>query len=164
VLRSSPLAALALLALAGCDGRYPPAPPHRTFDGLPISGTLADARAAGFTRCLFNNASVRCLRGGVMLRGHGPYDAAVDLGGKDGRGGFDRITLWHAADQHAVEEVGFALRAAGWRYCYTGEGHRGDQAIYIRPGSAARVSIDLSYWMKRRLRIFPEANRRKPRC
>ncbi len=52
----------------------------------------------------------------------------------------------------------------GWRVCFTGEGSRGDQAIYTRANAPVRISMDLSYWGKRRLRVIPEWNNRDPRC
>lgn len=153
-----------LIVLVRCEPAYAPPPPYRSFAGLPISGALADARRAGFGRCLADNVTLRCRRSGVRLLGRGPYEAALDLPGSDGRGGFDHLTLWVRDDQQAVYAVGDALKARGWSECYSGVGSRGDQAIFTRAGAPVRVSIDLSYWMKRRLRIFPEAIRGKPEC
>lgn len=101
-----------------------------------------------------------------MLGGEGPYDAAVDLRGGDGRGGFDQLILWHDMDQHAVYEIGDMLERRGWRSCYTtvGRGAWGDQKVYTHPRALVTISMDLSYWTKRRLRVIPEWNRRKPRC
>lgn len=165
--RSHPAARLGALALvgllAGC-GQYQPPPPHVAFDGLPVSGSLADARYAGFAQCVEDTTTMRCRRRDVMLLGQGPYNAAVDLAASDGSGGFNQLTLWHDRDQYAVFAVGDALRRQGWTRCSTGEGNRGDQEVYMRPGAHVRFSMDVSYWGKRRLRIIPEWNRREPRC
>jgi hypothetical protein len=99
-----------------------------------------------------------------MIRGFGPFSAAVDLRGKDGRGGFDQLTLWHDFDQDAAILLVQALERQGWRSCFTGEGMRGDQGIYTHPSASARISMDLSYWGKRRLRIIPQWNNRERRC
>lgn len=156
---------LATLLLAGCEPAYPPPPSPRYFQDLPVSGSLADARRAGFTRCLDDSAAtLRCVRSDVRIQGLGPYRAAVDLKGGDGRGGFDRLTVWHEGDQHELQKVGEALKRAGWRVCFTGQDGRGDQAIYTRAGETVRVAIDLSYWMKRRLRLFRENDPLKPTC
>lgn len=157
-------AALAPL-LAACEPTYPPPPAYRSFQGLPVSGSLADAARVGFTRCLDDStSSLRCVRSGVRIQGLGPYEAAVDLLGDDGRGGFDRLTIWHNGDQYELQKVGQALKDAGWRVCFTGQDYKGDQAIYTKAGERVRVAIDLSYWMKRRLRLFREDDPRKPTC
>ncbi|WP_375286872.1 hypothetical protein [Sphingomonas sp.] len=153
-----------LVFLVRCDPAYPPPPPFRAWAGLPVSGSLADAGRAGFGDCLSDNIRLRCRRSGVHLLGLGPYEAAVDMAGRDGRAGFDHFTLWVRDDQNAVQAVGKRLRARGWSVCYTGVGNRGDQAIHTRPGVAVQVTVDLSYWMKRRLRIFPQASPNKPVC
>jgi hypothetical protein len=146
---------LAALLLAGCGPHRPP-PPSSWFAGLPVSGSIADARRAGFTDCINTDAiSLRCRRHSVMLEGAGPYEAALDLVGGDGSGGFDQLVLWHDHDQEAVYKVTDALEKQGWRHCNTGTEDRGDQIIYTRPGAAVRISMDLSYWDKRRLRILP---------
>lgn len=135
------------------------------FGGLPVSGKLSDAQRAGFNSCVNTDAiRMRCRRHAVMLAKSGPYEAAVDLVGSDGRGGFDQVTLWHDRDNYAVYQITDALEQAGWVYCQTGEGRRGDQIIYTRKGSPVRISMDLSYWGKRRLRIIPEWNQQEPRC
>jgi hypothetical protein len=107
---------------------------------------------------------MRCRRNGVMFLGHGPFNAALDLNGGNGGGGFDQLTLWHDRDQNAAIPLVTALERQGWRECFTGEGHKGDQAIYTRPGLPVRISMDLSYWGKRRIRVIPEWNVRERRC
>jgi len=155
------VAASGAALLAGCDRGPPLVPPaHVAYGNLPVSGSLADARAAGFAACLEMTNLLRCRRGGVMLEGHGPFEAAVDLAGSDGRGGFRQLTLWHDRDQYAVYAIAEALEKAGWRSCATATGgrgmvERGDQQVYSRPGAPVRFSMDLSYWGKRRFRILP---------
>jgi len=149
--------------LPGCHHPGPP-PPRLMFYNLPVSGTLADARHAGFTDCVAGSDSMRCRRRSVMFQGKGPYEAAVDLDGDDGGGGFDQLTLWHDDDQIAVQAAGDALHMAGWKLCMTGSGTHGDYEIYTRQGSPVRVAIDISYWSKRRLRVIPERNPKKPLC
>jgi hypothetical protein len=135
------------------------------FGGLPVSGSLADAQRAGFTHCTQSDAiSMECRRHGVMLEGAGPYEASVALVGGDGSGGFDELVLWHVQDQYAVYKVTDMLEKQGWRHCNTGTEERGDQIIYTRKSEKVRVSMDLSYWVKRRLRVIPEWNRRERRC
>jgi hypothetical protein len=134
------------------------------FDGLPASGNLADAHAAGFTACYKDTTYMRCRRNDVTIRGQGPYNAAVDLGRSDGSGGFAQLTLWHDRDQNAVHAVSETLRREGWKHCYTGEGNRGDQMIFTRDGEQVRLSMDLSYWGKRRLRVIPAWNQTEARC
>lgn len=154
----------ALFLFSGCDADGPP-PPHLTFGGLPVSGSLADAQRRGFTACFNPDAiRMRCRRHAVMLAGQGPYEAAIDLSGGRGRGGFDQLTLWHDRDQYAVYKIRDALKNQGWRYCYTGTDQRGDQVIFSRKGVPVRISMDLSYWGKRRLRLIPEWNQREERC
>ncbi len=63
------------------------------------------------------------------------FEAAVDLRGSEGESGFDQITLW------------------------SDENQAGDQAIFTKPGQAVRMSINISYYGKRRLRIMPAWNR-----
>lgn len=162
----SALARLATLLglLAGCGGPDRPPPPPLWFEGLPVSGSLEDAHKAGFTRCWADTTEMRCRRGGVMFLGFGPFSAALDLNGNNGGGGFDQLTLWHDRDQNVAIPAGNALERGGWRVCFTGEGSRGDQAIYTRANSPVRISMDLSYWGKRRLRVIPEWNERELRC
>ncbi|TMJ11669.1 MAG: hypothetical protein E6G94_15395 [Alphaproteobacteria bacterium] len=150
------LAAAALALLAGCGGptREPPAP--LAFEGLPVAGDLAFAQRSGFTDCWEDTTAMRCRRAGVMLLGFGPYNGAVDLDGSNGGGGFDQLILWNDWDQDSFLPVLAALKERGWKVCYTGQGNRGDQGIYRHEGVAARISIDLSYWGKRRLRIIPD--------
>jgi hypothetical protein len=153
-----------LMALVACGGADRPPPPPASFDGLPISGSLAYAVGSGFTKCLEDTTEMRCRRSNVMFLGFGPFSAAVDLNGYDGGGGFDQLTLWHDQDQGAFIPLGTALQRQGWRLCLTGEEDRGDQAIYTHPRARARISMDLSYWGKRRLRVIPDWNKREPRC
>lgn len=153
---------LGLHLLGACAPDLTP-PPNRSFQGLPLSGSLAYAKTAGFTACMKDSMSMRCRRSGVMVEGHGPYDAAVDLVGSDGSGGFDRLTLWHDRDQMAVQDVGYTLVRKGWQSCMTGEGNRGDQLIYTNPMVPLTFSMDISYWGKRRLRIIP-GPRKKDAC
>lgn len=156
-LRRAVSAALPLL-LAGCQSAPPAsAPPSLAYADLPVRGSLADAKRAGFVTCIqMDGAHLRCRRSGVMLLGEGPYEAALDLAGDDGSGGFRQITLWHDRDQSAVLKVADALKKQGWTYEYTGAGGRGDQMILTRKGAPIHFSIDLSYWGKRRVRILPE--------
>lgn len=149
---------------AGCEKVRDP-PPRVVFGGLPVSGRLGDAQRAGFTTCVDLDAvHIRCRRDGVVLAGAGPYAASVDLDGSDGSGGFDHLTLWNDTDNDAVFRIAAALEQAGWSKCFTGNGRAGDQAIYTRAGSPVRVSMDISYWSKRRLRVIPESDRREGRC
>ena len=153
-----------LLLLAACTPHRAP-PPRVSFEGLPVSGTLADAHRAGFTDCVQPDwDSLRCRRHGAMLKGAGPYEAAVDLVGGDGGGGFDELILWHDRDQYAVYGITDVLEKQGWRNCSTGAGDRGDQIIYTHAGMPVRISMDLSYWGKRRLRVIPGWNRKERQC
>lgn len=154
----------AAMLCTGCEPVRAP-PPSLFFGDLPVSGNLADAQRAGFDIC-FNMDSIhmRCRRHGVMLDNQGPYEAAVDLVGSDGRGGFDQLILWHERDNNAVYKISEQLKKDGWGYCYTGTDQRGDQVIFTRKGSPVRISMDLSYWGKRRLRVIPEWNKREQRC
>lgn len=149
---------LGLHFLSGCGPQRPP-PPNRSFNGLPLSGSIEFARRLGFTSCFNIDAiSMRCRRSGVMIEGQGPYSAGVDLVGSDGRGGFDQLTLWHEHDQIAVQSVGDTLQRLGWKSCMTalpGINGWGDQEIYARKGIPVKFSIDISYWGKRRLRLIP---------
>ena len=154
---------LALLLLAGCGPHRPP-PPSVMFDGLPVSGSVADARRAGFTDCVKTDAiSLSCRRHKVMLAGAGPYEAGLELVGGDGSGGFDQVILWHDRDQDAVYKITDALEKQGWQHCNTATNDHGDQMIYTRKGERVRVSVDLSYWNKRRLRVLPEWSKER-RC
>ena len=153
----------ALLLLGGCGPHRPP-PPSVTFGGLPVSGSMADAQRAGFTDCVNTDAiSLRCRRHKVMLEGAGPYEAALDLVGGDGSGGFDQLVLWHDRDQEAVYKITDALEKQGWQHCNTAAADHGDQIIYTRKGERVRVSMDLSYWNRRRLRVLPEWSKER-RC
>jgi hypothetical protein len=153
-----------VLLIAACGAQRPP-PARILFGGIPASGSLADAKRAGFTTCFQPDAiSMRCSRRGVMLEGSGPYVAAVDLVGGDGGGGFDQVTLWHKQDQYAVYKITDALEKQGWKQCTTGTGEHGDQLIYTHEGVPVRVSMDLSYWGSRRLRVIPLWNRKERGC
>ncbi|WP_242138346.1 hypothetical protein [Sphingomonas sp. TREG-RG-20F-R18-01] len=128
-----------------------------------MRGSLADARRAGFTDCVQPDwDSLRCRRHGVTVKGAGPFEAAVDLAGHDGSGGFDQLIVWHEADQYAVYKITDVLDAEHWRNCSTGTGDRGDQIVYTRAGLPVRMSMDLSYWGKRRLRVIPDAGTKRP--
>ena len=162
VLAPAILASILPLAAACAPERSPP--PNSALEGLPITGSVPFAKSLGFTRCLDFNAYLRCRREGIMFAGEGPYSGAVDSSGTDGRGGFQGLTLWSEQDQFAVTKVGQRLIAAGWTLCRTGTADRGDQSIYTKPGSSIRVSIDASYWGKRRLRVLPESGAPTGKC
>ena len=69
---------LMLMTLSSCgEERRPPA--SFMVGDLPVSGSLADARRAGFTACIPTNADMRCRREGVFFERQGPFSAAVDL-------------------------------------------------------------------------------------
>ncbi|WP_238542441.1 hypothetical protein [Sphingomonas sp. PAMC 26621] len=128
-----------------------------------MRGSLADARHAGFTDCVQPDWDrLRCRRHSVTVKGAGPFEAAVDLAGHDGSGGFDQLIVWHQADQYAVYKITDVLDAEHWRNCSTGTGDRGDQIVYTRTGMPVRMSMDLSYWGKRRLRVLPDAATKRP--
>ena len=156
--------AFSLALLGGCGGPDHPPPPALWVEGLPVSGSLQDAHKAGFTTCFDFTVEMRCRRNGVMFHGFGPFNAAVDLNGGNGGGGFDQLTLWHDWDQNALLPILSALERQGWRACFTGEGNHGDQGIYSHPKVSVRLSLDLSYWGKRRLRVMPPWNHRESRC
>jgi hypothetical protein len=99
-----------------------------------------------------------------MFLGQGPYEAALDLVGSDGAGGFGQLTLWHRRDQGAVLAIADVLKRQGWRSCFTGEDGKGDQAIYSLEGSPVKISMDISYWVNRRLRVIPAGDRREKAC
>ncbi|MBB4839659.1 hypothetical protein HNP52_002728 [Sphingomonas kyeonggiensis] len=152
------LCAVVLMAAILVAGREPARtpPPPLAFAGLPVSGNAEVARRAGFTRCVRIDAfRLRCRREPVMLFGEGPYEAAVDLIGSKGQGGFAYLTLWKNGHQEAVYKLVEALQRQGWRHCETGSGRWGDQDIYTHPGAPVRVSMDLSYYGKRRVRFLP---------
>lgn len=131
-------------------------PPTQWFAGLPVSGNLANALRAGFDDCPWMDAvNVRCRRHGVMLYGQGPFEAAVDLRGSKGQSGFDHLTLWHVHDQSALFGVLGSLHERGWVSCHTEFEHGGGQAIFTHPASPVFISVDLNYYGKRRLRLFP---------
>lgn len=157
---------LTLLPLLGCGSEPHRPPPARTmFEALPVSGSLADAQRAGFTDCIQRSpTSMRCRRHGVTFQGAGPYEAAVDLVGGDGSGGFDELTLWHDQDQSAVYRISEVLDRTGWKNCFTGTDEKGDQVIYTRKDLPVVIAMDLSYWGKRRLRVIPGWNKKEQRC
>lgn len=149
------LVLVAFAIIANC-AKPQPAPSLLSFAGLPVRGSLADARAAGFTNCVELPPGLRCRRDGVMIQGQGPYSASVDLVRRDGSGGFTELTLWHDLDQNAVFAIGEAFEDLGWNACLTGEGNRGDYKIWTLKGAPVRLSMDISYWSKRRFRVIPE--------
>lgn len=145
----------AFLCLGCTPNREPP--PLLLFGGLPASGDIAAAKRAGFTNCFNMDAiNVRCRRHGAMFLGHGPFEAAVDLRGSEGQSGFDHLTIWHDEDQRALYAVLLSLHRAGWRSCHTGSERAGDQAIFTHPSEPVRISVDISYFGERRLRVFPK--------
>jgi hypothetical protein len=146
---------LSSIAWIGREHNRPP-PPTQWFAGLPISGNLSDALRAGFDDCPQMDAvNIRCRRHGVMIYGNGPYEAAVDMHGSRGQSGFDHLTIWNIGDQSALYKVLFSLRDRGWTSCHTEFMLGGGQAIFMHRGSPVFVSIDLNYYGKRRLRVFP---------
>lgn len=157
---------LTTLLCAACTPNRPP-PPALVFAGVPVSGGMDTALQAGFRNCFNMDAiHVRCRRKGVMVFGHGPYEAAVDLRGSEGQSGFDHLTLWHDDDQRALYKILVSLHRAGWRSCYTGTERAGDQVIFTRGDAPVRFSIDVSYFGERRLRVFPawKAQKLSGRC
>lgn len=156
---------MALALLTACD-REPDAPPpaNLSFEGLPITGNLDFARSAGFTRCMELGRYLRCRREGITFGGSGPYHAAVDAVGREGASGFHELSLWSETDQSALSRVGNAMVADGWQECRTGEEDRGDQRILTKAGSSVRISIDITYWGNRRLRIIPEQGQATGHC
>ena len=156
---------VASVLLSGCDRPDEPPPPTVMFEGLPITGRWNDAREAGFTSCVdVTRRQLRCRRGGVMFRGFGPFDAAIDLNGSEGRSGFNHLTIWNDVDQNALIGVVKSLERQGWQACFTGEGSRGDQGIYKHPNGPVIISLDLSYSGKRRLRFLPRSNKLDTQC
>jgi hypothetical protein len=99
-----------------------------------------------------------------MFEGAGPFEAAVDLVGGDGSGGFDELILWHDQDQYAVYKITEVLEKKGWKSCMTGSDDKGDQIIYTRKDVPVRISMDLSYWGNRRLRVIPDWSKKEQRC
>lgn len=163
--RLTTLSTLAALALSGCGD--PPAPPEKAlapvavFEGLPLSGNRATALAAGFGHCLEAIKGERCRKNGVMLKGAGPFSAAIDLdiAGENGAARFDRVTLWHDRDQGALLALKPVLENAGWQSCLTVDDER-----YWQPPSPLRIAIDTSYWGKRRAVISAPPPSPKPYC
>lgn len=146
------------------EKEYRNIPATQFFDGLPVAGNWRDAQKAGFAYCIDFKVTMRCRRSGLTLMGHGPYSAAVDLAGGDGRGGFNQLTLWSDQDQDAAIAIADDLERRGWESCRTQRNGWGDQHIFMRKGSPLRISIDISYYGKRRIRIIPEWNEAKPVC
>jgi hypothetical protein len=145
---------LALL-LSGCAPDRPTPPPLH-FAGLPVSGSLALAIRSGFTSCFnVDTVHLRCRKHRFLFLGQGPYEAAVDLRGSKGRSGFNHVVLWHDDDQRALYKVLIPLHRKGWRACITGTERAGDQAIFTLAGAPVWISVDISYYGKRRLRVFP---------
>lgn len=142
----------------------PPPPKALSFEGLPVTGSLADAKRAGFTACASYTTDLLCRRAGITIAGQGPYDAAVDLVGSDGSGGFHYLTVWSSKDPQDVFAIPNALKAQGWRECFLGGPKGGDQAIYTREGSPVFMAMDLSYSGTRRLRVLPGWNKTERRC
>ncbi len=156
---------LGLTLLAGCE-RTPDVPPpaNLSFEGLPVTGDLVFARSAGFTRCMELGRNLRCRREGIAFGGSGPYHGAVDAVGDEGRSGFHEVSLWSETDQSSLSRVGNQMVAQGWDQCRTGQEDRGDQRILTKAGSPVRMSIDITYWGKRRLRILPERGQPTGHC
>ena len=152
----------ALLLLAACsdpiarEAAEPAEKPVAIFEGLPLSGNLATAVAAGFGQCLDDGRSIRCSKTGVRIMGIGPVHAAIDRMGVDGR--FDHVTLWHPDDQSAMLELRDVLGRAGWQTCLTP-----DEERFWKPPSPVRLALDTNYWGKRRLVIRASRNA-KPYC
>ena len=73
-------------------------------------------------------------------------------------------------EQHEIETLrdkvpcAAVLEREGWTVCLTGNDNAGDQEIYTRPDRRLTVSIDISYWAMRRLRLFPQWQKPKPAC
>lgn len=86
--------------------------PRQLFHDLLIGGSLRDAQSAGFIHCTDFKINLRCRRAGLMLMGHGPFSAAVDLAGGDGRGGFRQLTLWHDGTQDIPIDIARELELA----------------------------------------------------
>lgn len=147
--RHAIVAALMLLALPGCGDRLsdaakePALKPSALFEGLPLSGNLATALAAGFGTCLEDTKGIRCRKDNVSLLGVGPLSAAVDLTGSPAR--FDHVTLWHSTNQGLVLDIKPTLERAGWQSCLTPDAER-----LWKPPSPLRIAIDTNYWGSRR--------------
>lgn len=131
------------------------------FEGLPLSGNLATAKAAGFGACLDGTKGLRCRKEGVMVMGVGPLSAAVDLDAapKGAPARFDHVTLWHGTDQGAVLDLGDLLKKANWQSCLTP-----DEERYLHPPSPVRLAIDTNYWGIRRIVASAPAPTPKPYC
>src|SRR3954462_7609272 len=146
---------LSVIAWIGRERNHPP-PPAQWFAGLPVSGNLANALRAGFDDCPQMDAvNIRCRRHGIMIYRNGPYEAAVDLHGSKGQSGFDHLTVWNVRDQSALYKVLGSLHDRGWTSCHTEFSLGGGQAIFKHRASPVFFSMDLNYYGKRRLRIFP---------
>lgn len=164
--RSAVLALCAALLASGCDKSPPktetaPAVPTALFEGLPLSGNIGTALAAGFGDCLEGTRGPRCSKDGVMVMGVGPLTASVDLDVKtdDGEPRFDHMTLWHKTDQGLALGLRETLTKAGWASCLTPDAER-----YWRPPSPLRIAIDTSYWGSRRVVISAPPPDPEPYC
>ena len=163
--RSAILWSLAALGLSACGDAPPidekPIAPVAVFEGLPLSGNMATALAAGFGDCHEVMRSLRCRKDDVMIMGVGPLIAAVDIDEKTEHRSarFDHVTLWHDSDQSAMLPVKYALENVGWRSCLTPEAER-----FWKPPSPLRIAMDTSYWGKRRLVISASPPDPKPYC
>jgi hypothetical protein len=159
------LASLLVLTLLASCGEERQPPTAFLFDNLPVSGSLADAQRAGFTACLSHNVDMRCRKEGVFFRRHGPFSAAVDLQGGDGGGGFEHLTLWHSSDQSALVAITNALRNGGWSECLSPSGSGWeDQAIYQQKDAPIFIALDLTYWDRRTLKVYPAVPSEISRC
>lgn len=154
------LLSIALLAVTACDdpiaeqAAEPALKPSAIFAGLPLSGNLSTALAAGFGACLEATRGLRCQKADVMVMGIGPLRAAVDLDVKRAGGAarFDHVTLWHPSDQSVTIALRPLLEKQGWQSCLTPDAER-----LWNPPSPIRIAIDTSYWGSRRLVISAPA-------
>lgn len=163
--QSAPLVPLLVLTLLASCGEKQKPPAAFSFANLPVSGSLADARRAGFTACVSHNVEMRCRKEGVFFQRHGPFSAALDLRGGDGAGGFDYLTLWHSSDQSALVAITNVLRNEGWSECLTpiGSGWEG-QGIYRNKDAPIFIALDLTYWDRRTLKVYRVGPTEMPRC
>lgn len=154
---------LSLLVMTGCrdpiaeQAKAPALRPSAVFEGLPLSGNLATALAAGFGDCLADNIVLRCTKRQVRVMGVGPVLAAVDIGLKSRR--FDHVTLWHRTDQSLLLELRPLLGTSGWRSCLTA-----DEERFWRPPNPIRIAIDTNYWANRRAVLSAPPPVRQPYC
>lgn len=148
--RPTILAMMATALLVGCGGdpiaeqaAQPALAPSAVFEGLPLSGNLATAIAAGFGNCMEDTKGIRCRKDNVSVLGVGPLSAAVNLTGSPAR--FDQVTLWHSTNQGLVLDIKPPLQQAGWQSCLTPDAER-----LWKPPSPLRIAIDTNYWGSRR--------------